>query len=61
MSSLLIKFVNDHEDDPHCLALTNRCRIVCLQAGADPTLYHDDEQGLMYSALHAATTVSLEL
>lgn len=55
--------MNDYEDDPHCLALTNQCRRVCLQAGADPTLYHLDGYvgSLVDAALSIGTTVSLEL
>lgn len=51
------------EDDPHCLALTNQCRRVCLQAGADPTLKASDgySGSLLSSALIDGTTVYLEL
>ena len=57
-----MRFTFDYKEDPHCLALTNQCRRVCLQAGADPTLYHDSiGDSLMYSALEVGTTVSLEL
>ena len=58
-----MKFVNDNEDDPHDLALTNECRRICLQAGADPTLADPEGYGysLVGAALDVGTTVNLEL
>lgn len=53
--------VLNYEDDPHCLALTNQCRRVCLQAGADPTLDLHRELDFSHVALNVGTTVSLEL
>lgn len=53
--------MNDHEDAPHCLALTNQCRRICLQAGADPTLARpkDNETSLVAITLDVGTTVNL--
>ena len=63
ISSHIIRSVNDNEADPHSLALTNQCRRICLQAGADPTLHPPDRPGLdlVVTALSVGTTVSLEL
>ncbi|KAK0509564.1 hypothetical protein JMJ35_007958 [Cladonia borealis] len=56
----------DYREDPHCLALTNQCRRVFLQAGADltlygPTLYGRTLYGYMYTALGVGTTETLQI
>ena len=58
-----MRAVNDFEDNPQCLALTNQCRRICLQAGADPTLAdaRDPNFSLVGSALSCGSTVYLEL
>ena len=53
--------VYEHEDDPDFLALTNQCRRICLQAGADPTLPYGKRIDFLGDALNDGTMVSVEL
>ena len=43
VSSLNVTPFNDYEADPEEVALLNKCRLLFIQAGADPTLCHDEK------------------
>ena len=64
-SSLIIYPMLDCEQTPENLALINRCRRLCLEAGADPGVEITQSGGGVASfirdALDVGTTVTLEL
>ena len=50
----------DCKANPEKLAITNRCRLILIEAGADPTLSADSiYQSLIGDMLDAGTTVFL--
>lgn len=48
----------DCEDDPENLALTNECRRLLLEAGADPTSITEWSDGRRYSFIYRLLGVS---
>ena len=64
-SSLIIYPMLDCEQTPEEVALINRCRRLCLEAGADPGVVtatkNQEPYGFVSDALDFGTTVILEL
>ena len=60
--SLTIPAKTDYLDDPEHLALTNRCRRLLLEAGADPTITpgNGSDYSFLTSTLHTGKTVVIE-
>lgn len=59
--SLVTPPQNDCEADPRCLALTNQCRRLLFEAGADPTIPADDVHSFYHDVLSVGTTVNQKL
>ena len=62
-SSLDIRPCRDCDADPEQLALMNRCRHLLFDAGADPTLCHDELCGrssFVDAVLICGTSVSIK-